>query len=134
MILIFGFFKYIYIYIFLFNLIIIIINLSNPWIQPDPCGLGWVRLMRCVELGWIFFNPPWWVGSKNPFNPTQPNLCTSLINISHLIFHMTSLSCPKEVSQGPNTFGKLRLFGDYIMKWSCSTFDCWVIILKRNLC
>ena len=24
-----------------------------------------------VGLGWIFFHPPWWVGSKNPPNPTH---------------------------------------------------------------
>ena len=38
----------------------------NP-IQPNPCGLGWVK---------FFFNPPWWIGSKNPLNLTQSNPCT----------------------------------------------------------
>ena len=30
---------------FLLNLIIIVIkkNLSNPWVQPNPCGLGWIE-------------------------------------------------------------------------------------------
>ena len=40
--------------------------MSNPWVQPDPCGLD-----LCDGLGWIFFYPPWWVGSKNPLNPTH---------------------------------------------------------------
>ena len=43
---------------FLLNLIIIVIKkiikiLSNPWVQPDPCKLGWTPVM-----GWIFFNLP----------------------------------------------------------------------------
>ena len=40
----------------------------NPT-QPDPCGLGWVE---------FFFDPPWWVGSKNHLNSTQPDPCTPL--------------------------------------------------------
>ena len=34
-----------------------------------------------VRLGWVefFFDPPWWVGSKNPLNPTQPEPCTPLL-------------------------------------------------------
>ena len=53
--------------------------------QHNPCGLGWVGLgwtymIGWVGLGWVefFFNQPWWVGSKNPFLPTQPNPCTPL--------------------------------------------------------
>ena len=36
-------------------------KLSNPWVQP-------VGLNLCDELGWVefFFDPPWWVRSKNP--------------------------------------------------------------------
>ena len=36
--------------------------------QPNLICVGWVEL--------DFFNPPWWVGSKNPLNPTQPEPCT----------------------------------------------------------
>ena len=57
-------------------------KLSNPRVQPDPCGLGW------VGLGWIFFDSPWWVGSKNPLNLTQPDPCTPLgETFSHLKLH-----------------------------------------------
>ena len=40
----------------------------NPT-QPNPCGLGWTYVMGWVGLN--FFNPPWWVGSKNPSNLTH---------------------------------------------------------------
>ena len=42
--------------------------------------VGWVGLDLCDGLGWVefFFYPPWWVGSKNPLNPTQPDPCTPL--------------------------------------------------------
>ena len=55
--------------------------MSNPWVQPDPTWPMWVELGRVgfmwwVGLGWIFFDPPWWVGSKNLLNPTQPDPCT----------------------------------------------------------
>ena len=33
----------------------------NPT-QPNPCGLSWVE---------FFFDPLWWIGSKNPL--TRPN-------------------------------------------------------------
>ena len=38
--------------------------------QPNPC---WVRLDLCDGLGWVefFFDPLWWVESKNPLNLTQ---------------------------------------------------------------
>ena len=39
--------------------------------QPNPTQPIWVRLN-------FFFDPPWWVGPKNPLNPTQPDPCTSL--------------------------------------------------------
>ena len=61
----------------------------NPWVQPDPCGLGWVGLMWWVGLGWIFFDPLWWVGWKNPLNPTQPNPCTPLLVGTAGIFSST---------------------------------------------
>ena len=37
----------------------------------------WVGLDLCDGLCWVkfFFDPPWWVGSKNPLNPTQPDPC-----------------------------------------------------------
>ena len=57
----------------------------NPT-QPDTYGLGWthmdwVGLNLCDGLSWVefFFNPPWWVRSKNPLNPTQLDPCTPLI-------------------------------------------------------
>ena len=56
-------------------------KVSNLWVQPDPCGLGWVGLMWWIGLGWIFFDPPWRVGSKNLLNPTQPDPCTPLVNL-----------------------------------------------------
>ena len=31
-----------------------------------------------VGLNWIFFDPPWWFGSKNHLNPTQLDPCTPL--------------------------------------------------------
>ena len=51
--------------------------------RPTWGGLGWSGLDLCdglgwVGLGWIFFNLPWWVGSKNLLNPTQPDPCTPL--------------------------------------------------------
>ena len=72
---------YIYIYLVQFN------NNSNKKNCPthefnpnqhNPCGLGWVRLDLCDRLGWIFFNQPWWVESKNLSHPTQPDPCTPL--------------------------------------------------------
>ena len=63
-----------------------------------------------THVGWVglkfFFKQPWWVGSKNPFHPTQPNPCTprpidleaSLAKIyeyfSIIIFKITSSSYP----------------------------------------
>ena len=37
-------------------------------------------------MGWIFFDPPWRVGSKNPLNLTQPDPCTPLIASIHANF------------------------------------------------
>ena len=42
--------------------------------------MGW------VGLSWIFFDSPWWIGSKNPLNLTQPDPCTPLNNSHVLIF------------------------------------------------
>ena len=30
-------------------------NLSNPWVQPDSCGLGWVGLDLYDGLDWVEF-------------------------------------------------------------------------------
>ena len=75
------------IYIFLLNLIIIVkkkkncpTHRFNPT-QPNPCGLDWIGLGWTYVMGWVglnFFNPPWWVVSKNPLNSTQPDPCTLL--------------------------------------------------------
>ena len=47
--------------------------------QPNLTYVGWVELDLCDGLGWVefFFNPSWWVGLKNPLNPTHahPYLC-----------------------------------------------------------
>ena len=45
-------------------------------------GLGW------VGLGWIFFDPPWWVGSKNSLNPTRPNPTLTQPYFLFLITHI----------------------------------------------
>ena len=69
------------IYFFLLNLIIIVKKKKkncptqrlNPT-QPNPCGLDWIGLGWTYVMGWVglnFFNPPWWVGSKNPSNLTH---------------------------------------------------------------
>ena len=52
--------------------------MSNPWVQPNPRGLGWVWLDTRNGLGWIFFKPPWWVELKET---SQPNPCTPLLAI-----------------------------------------------------
>ena len=39
--------------------------------RPNPTHVGWV--------GSNFFDLLWWVGSKNPLNPIQPNPCTPLV-------------------------------------------------------
>ena len=52
--------------------------------------LVWVGLDSCDGLGWFefFFDPSWWVGSKNPLNLTQPDPCTPLgETFSHLKLH-----------------------------------------------
>ena len=45
-------------------------KLSNPWIQPNSYGLGWVGLDLCDELGWVEFFLTH-LESKNPLNPTH---------------------------------------------------------------
>ena len=77
MILIFRFFFniLIFIFFFLFNLIIIIIIKICQTHGFNPTHVGRVGLDLCDGLGWVglnfFFDPPWWVGSKNPINPTH---------------------------------------------------------------
>ena len=47
--------------------------MSNSWVQPDPCGLGWVELDLCNELDWVkfFFTHHSELGQKNLFNLTM---------------------------------------------------------------
>ena len=47
------------------------------WIELDLCD-GWVGL--------IFFDPPLWVKSKNPLNPTQSDSCTPLQMIISIVY------------------------------------------------
>ena len=47
--------------------------------QPNPHGLGWTPVIGWV--GWVFFNPPWWVGLKKLLNLIQPDPCTPLIPV-----------------------------------------------------
>ena len=59
--------------------------------RPNPThvgciGLGWTSMMGWVGLN--FFDLPWWVGSKNPLNPTQPNPCTPLFQIMPTYLHL----------------------------------------------
>ena len=51
--------------------------------QPNPTRVGWVG--HSDGLGWVefFFDPPWWVKSKNLLNLIQPDPCTPL-SMSHL--------------------------------------------------
>ena len=46
--------------------------------RPNPIHVGWVGPLWWVGLGWIFFNPLWRVGLKNPVNLTQPDPHTPL--------------------------------------------------------
>ena len=32
-------------------------KLSNPWVQPDPCGLGWVEFFLTHHDGWVKKSP-----------------------------------------------------------------------------
>ena len=41
---------------------------SNPWVQPDPCGLGWTYVMGWVEF---FMTDHGGLGQKIP--STRPN-------------------------------------------------------------
>ena len=40
----------------------------------------WVGLDLCDGFGWVefFFDSPWWVRSKTPLNPTQPDPCREI--------------------------------------------------------
>ena len=31
-------------------------NLSNPWVQPDPCELSWLGLGWTYVMGWVELN------------------------------------------------------------------------------
>ena len=44
--------------------------MSNPWVQPDPCGLGWTYVIGWVGLN-FFLNYHDGLGQKNPLNPTH---------------------------------------------------------------
>jgi len=50
--------------------------------RPMWVGLGSTYVMGWVGFGLNFFDPPWWVGSKNPLNTTQPDPCTPLSTAS----------------------------------------------------
>ena len=68
-------------FFFLLNLIRIVIKKNYPThgfnpTQPNPYGLGWTYVMGWVGLN--FFDPPWWVGSKNPLNPTHAHPYSNL--------------------------------------------------------
>ena len=74
---------------FLLNLIIKKKNCPthgfNP-IQPNPCGLGWIYVIRWVEfflpimMGWV---------KKSP----QPDLCTPLIVFIMVPYHVIGVIC-----------------------------------------
>ena len=77
---------------FLINLIIIAIKkIIQPMdsTQPNPTHMGWVGFGLTYVMGWIGlkkkFDPPWWVGSKNPLNPTHTHPYCCLIMMVMLI-------------------------------------------------
>ena len=47
-------------------------KLSNPWVQPNPCGLSWIYVIDWVWLNFFWPTTVGWV--KKP----QPNPCTPL--------------------------------------------------------
>ena len=61
-------------------------NGFNPT-QPNPYGLGWIGFDLCDGLDWIKkkIDPAWWVGSKNPLNPTHTHPYCCLIMMVMLI-------------------------------------------------
>ena len=67
-------------------------------------GLGWTYVMGWVEF---FFDPQWWVGSKNLLNLTQPdsympqykNMCNIILN---------PLTKPLEISQIPTKLVRIK--------------------------
>ena len=71
-------------YIFLLNLIIIVIIKKIVQLmgttRPNLIYVGWVEPLWWVELGWIFFNSPWWIRSKNPLNPTHAHPWLTLVH------------------------------------------------------
>ena len=61
------------------KIIIVIKKISTPWVQHNPCGMGW-----------IFFNSQWLVGLKKPLNLTyahhysHENISTYMLKNSSL--------------------------------------------------
>ena len=56
------------------------------WVGLDLCdGLNFFFfLTHHGGLGRIFFDPPWWVGSKNPLTMHTPTFIHLLLNITKL--------------------------------------------------
>ena len=75
--------------------------------RPNPTHVGWV--------GSNFFDLPWWVGSKNPLNPTQPNPCTLLV-LGCIQNLLNGDECPKSI--GYDAFNTLlnNVFIHYFYK------------------
>ena len=78
------------IYFFLLNLIIIVIKkLSNPWVQPDPCGLGWTYVMSWVRLN-FFLTHHGGFGQKIPL--TQPMHTRKTKGVNKLAYMLNDAS------------------------------------------
>ena len=57
--------------------------------RPMWVGLAWLGLAWTYVMGWvglIFFDPSWWIGSKNLLNRTQLNLYTPLYLIIFYLY------------------------------------------------
>ena len=48
--------------------------MSNPWVQPDSCGLGWIGLDLCDELSCVEFFLTHHGGLGQKILLTRPNL------------------------------------------------------------
>ena len=63
--------------------------------RPNPTHVGWVGSGWTYVMGWVglnfFFDPPWWVESKNPLNPTQPDPCTPLLQMIYFLGRLLRL-------------------------------------------